>query len=194
MSHTETKNRGRKMTLSIIIILLCLISLVGVTLALFTSDVNDGKIGINVTSGKVSVDIEDREGNSLVGDVLDFVCSTADDEIYWEPGATFYTEGFRVTNEGDVPINYHLYINSGTSGDKELVEALEFYITQDPTDLENAEKLDSFKGALEVDQSSDETYYLVVHMKETAGNKYQGLTLWGVGVTVYAVQGNVEIQ
>lgn len=193
MSHTEAKTRGRRMTLSIIVIILCLISLVGVTLALFTSDVNDGKIGINVTSGKVEVDIEDREGKTLVGDVLDFVCSTADDEIYWEPGATFYTEGFKVSNEGDIPINYHLYINSGSSGDKKLVEALEFYVTTDPTDLSNLENLNSFIGELEPDTKSDETYYLVVHMKEEAGNQYQGLTLYGVGVTVYAVQGNVEI-
>lgn len=195
VSYTETKIKGRGLALSIIVISLCLISLVGVTFALFTSDINDGKIGINVTTGKVDVDIQDEEGNSLVGDVLDFVSPTPDEDIFWEPGATFYTEGFKIVNESDIAINYHLFVNSGTSGDKQLVEALEFYITQDLSTIgTDAKKLDSFKGELEEGEDPEGLYYLVVHMKEEADNKYQGLTLYGVGVTVYAVQGNVEIK
>ena len=191
--NIDVNNKGRKITLSVIAILLCLISLVGVTLALFTSGISDGKIGINVTSGKVSVDIEDAAGNSLVGEVLDFVSTSTSNPIYWEPGATFVTEPFKITNESDIPINYHLFVNNGAN-DSELVDVLEFYITTDPSRRETVGTLDEFKGELGVEDSSDVMYYLVVHMKETAGNKYQGLTLTGVGVTVYAVQGNVEIQ
>jgi hypothetical protein len=31
-------------------------------------------------------------------------------------------------------------------------------------------------------------------MKDTAGNEFQGKTYTGIGVTVYAVQGNVTIE
>ena len=39
-----------------------------------------------------------------------------------------------------------------------------------------------------------ETYYLVIRMKETAGNEFQNKTYTGIGITVYAVQGNAPIE
>ena len=37
-------------------------------------------------------------------------------------------------------------------------------------------------------------YRLLIKMKETVGNEFQGKTYTGIGVTVYAVQGNVSIK
>ena len=53
-------------------------------------------------------------------------------------------------------------------------------------------KLREFKGRLEREQSSD-VYYLVFYMKESVGNEYQDQEFTGVGITVCAVQGNVNI-
>ena len=62
-----------KFIIAAMVILLCLISITGATLALFTSDVNDGTIGINATSGNVKVDIVDeKDTRSLVGEFLKF--------------------------------------------------------------------------------------------------------------------------
>ena len=88
-------NRKTTFIISLLIILLCLTFIVGITLALFTSDAGDGTIGINTTTGKVKVDIIDENENSLVGDVLDFVDADGDGEMLFEPGATFFTEGFK---------------------------------------------------------------------------------------------------
>ena len=179
-----------------LVILLCLVSLVGATLALFTSNPDDGKIGIIATSGNVKVDIVDSiTEDSLVGEVLPFKTTDGNgDGILFEPGATFYTVGFKAKNVGDIPINIRMYISEDDTLDMEKFEkAFDFYITTDPTKPASAEPLLSFTGRLEVGQSS-ETYYLVIKMKETATNEFQGSKYTGIGITVCAVQGNVYLE
>ena len=179
-----------------LVMTLCFSSIIGSTLALFTNDPERGKIGVNTTSGKVRVDIVDtsEEENSLVGDALQFMTTSQSDTFYIEPGATFYTQGFRVKNKGNVTINYHLYV----SDDRFLNMAnfddvFDVYITTDIDNIKNAEKLMSFIGRLEAGKTSD-TYYLVLKMKENATNDFQNQRYSGIGVTVYAIQGNVEIK
>ena len=75
----------------------------------------------------------------------------------------------------------------------EFNEAFEVWISTDPTDPDQAERLDVFEGRLEKNTSSQQTYYLFIKMKETAGNTFQNREYSGIGVTVYAVQGNVDI-
>ena len=74
-----------------------------------------------------------------------------------------------------------------------LWDEKEFYITKDPTNLDEAVQIRSFVGRLEVGQVSDK-YYLVIKMKENVGNEFQGHIYSGIGITVYAVQGNVKIE
>ena len=176
------------------VILLCLVCITGATLALFTSDTNDGRIGINTTAGNLKVDIVNTSvdnPSSLVGEVLNFVTTPERDEILFEPGASYYTEGFRVKNDGNIPINFIIYISEDETVSNDFTDAFEVWITKD-TDRTSAEKLQEFDGRLEPSQSS-EIYYLVFRMKETAGNEFQNKTFTGVGITVCAVQGNVNI-
>ena len=187
----------RKKTTTFIILflllLLCVVSIVGFY-ALSTNGYEDGKIGVNVASGECKIDIIDTEDKSLIGDVLDFVVAEEKGNIYFEPGATYYTEGFEVKNIGNIPVNFHVFISEDEANDRyKFQEAFELWITKDPSNLENAEKLTEFTGRLEVDQTS-ETYYLVIRMKESAGNEFQNKTYSGIGVTVYAVQGNASIE
>ena len=106
MGYSYDSERRKKITIIIliIIILLLLTTIVGLTYALFTSGGDDGKIGVNVTSGECKIDIVDAEDKSLVGDVLDFVTEEKKDKIYFEPGATYYTEGFEVKNIAIFPL------------------------------------------------------------------------------------------
>lgn len=188
------------------VILLCLVCITGATLALFTFSTEDGKIGINTTSGNLKVDIVDASDNptSLVGDVLDFVTMQDEQEILFEPGAMYYTEGFRIKNSGNIPLNFIVYISGDDALDEKLEvsfsDAFEVWITPDPTMKSGMVKLQEFDGSLEVGEMSD-IYYLVFRMKESAGNDYQNRTFnyykdnvfYGVGITVCAVQGNVKI-
>ena len=173
------------------VILLCLVSITGATFALFTSTTEDGKIGINTTSGSLKVDIIDASDNptSLVGDVLDFITTSDKQEILFEPGAMYYTEGFRVKNNGSIPMNFILYISEDETVSEDFSEAFEVWLTNDPTSRSNMVKLQEFNGGLAVGETSD-IYYLVFRMKETAGNEFQNRSFTGVGITVCAVQGN----
>ena len=72
------------------------------------------------------------------------------------------------------------------------MNVLKFWLTDNTTDLDSAVEITSYKGSLDLDESTD-TYYLVVQMDPNAGNAYQGLELNGVGITVCAVQGNVNV-
>ena len=198
MNNGEVKTSQKKIALIIaaLTILLCFVILTGSTLALFTST-NDGKIGINATAGNIEVDIIDASKNpeSLVGSVLNFVTTSQNQEIYFEPGATYYTEGFRVKNTGEIPLNFIVYISEDVEEKYEGIafeDAFDVWLTKKPLDKNGMEKMPNFKGSLAVGETSD-VYYLVFRMKETAGNEFQGKTFTGIGITVCAVQGNAVV-
>jgi len=199
------KSHKQAFIMTALVILLCLVCLTGATLALFTSDPNDGTIGIITTSGDVEVDIVDTSGETLEGKYLAFISSSGNTDILFEPGATFFTQGFKIKNTGDIPINFRLSVGKDNVVDidgkkvdiEEFNKAFEVWIVEEKpnevADFSEASRLTDFKGELDVGYSSESTYYLVVKMKETVGNEFQGKTYTGIGVTVYAVQGNVEI-
>ena len=188
------KSHKQAFIMTALVILLCLVCLTGATLALFTSNLNDGTIGIVTTSGDVEIDIVDTEGATLQNKALGFITSSADKEPLFEPGATFYTQEFQVMNRGDIPVNFSLSVSKDDKIDmEEFDEAFEVWIVRaSDGDFKNAERITSFKGRLEVGESS-EKYRLVIKMKESVGNEFQGKTYTGIGVTVYAVQGNAQL-
>ena len=187
------KSSKQAFIISIMAILLCFTCLTGATLALFTNNPNDGTIGIVTTSGDVEVDIVDTDDVTLQGRAMSFV-TTSNDDIYFEPGTTFYTQGFQVKNTGDIPVNFSLSVSKDEKINmQEFDEAFEIWIVRaDDENFANAERLTNFQGRIEAGKSS-EVYHLFIRMKETAGNEFQGKTYEGIGVTVYAVQGNVSI-
>ncbi len=195
----QNKRTVQKIILPAFIILLCLISMVGVTWALFTNG-DDGKIGVNVASGQVEVGIIDDNGDSLVGRVLEFDLNGDDDKdenhvVYFEPGATIYTQSFRVINTGTVSINFRVYISNDEKENMQAFEdAFELWITKDPNNLNDAKQIKSFVVEDFAPDQVSEKYFLVIRMKESAGNEFQGKEYSGIGITVYAVQGNVEIK
>lgn len=188
------KSHKQAFIMTALVILLCLVCLTGATLALFTNDLNDGTIGIITTSGNVEIDIVDTSGATLQNKALDFITSSADKEPLFEPGATFYTQEFQVTNKGDIPVNFSLSVSKDDKINmEEFDEAFEIWIVRaSEEDFKNAERITNFKGRLEVGESS-EKYCLVIKMKESVGNEFQGKTYTGIGVTVYAVQGNAKL-
>lgn len=180
-----------------IVMALCFSSIVGSTYALFTSDPERGKIGVNVTSGRVKVDIVDNsaEENSLVGESLQFMTTSQSDTYYIEPGATIYTQPFRVKNMGNVTINYFIYVSDARYENMaNFDDVFDVYIVKSIGDIGSGEQLMSFTGRqLGAGQTSD-VYYLVLKMKENAPNDFQGKHYSGIGITVYAIQGNVDIK
>ena len=191
------KTNKQAFIIAALVILLCLVCITGATLALFTSDPNDGTIGIVTTSGDVEIDIVDTSGVTLQNRALAFMTTsgaTDSDDVLFEPGATFYTQGFKIKNTGDIPVNFSLSVSKDDKIDmEEFAKAFELWIVKEGDDFSNAEKLTEFKvNGLAAGESSD-TYYLFIRMKESVGNEFQGKTYSGIGVTVYAVQGNAKL-
>lgn len=176
-----------------IIIILCIVAIAILTWALFrTGGLDDGKIGTNVTSGKVKVDIENAKGESMVGDVFKFVTDDESEEVIFAPGYTFYTEAFTVKNEGNLTIKYLITVSKDYGTDyAAFKKAFDFYITTDPNNLDEALKLTDYEGTLAPGKNS-ENYYLVITMKEDAGNEFQDKIFTGIGITVTATQINAK--
>ncbi len=192
------KSHKQAFIMTALVILLCLVSLVGATLALFTSDPNDGTIGIITTSGDVEIDIVDLSGETLQNRALDFITAsgtpTDSGNVLFEPGATFRTQGFKVKNTGDIPVNFSLSVSKDDKIDmEEFDKAFELWIVKEGDDFSSAEKITNFKVNGLVAGESSETYYLFIKMKESVGNEFQDKTYTGIGVTVYAVQGNAQL-
>lgn len=186
------KSKRQALVTSVLITLLCFTCLTGATLALFTSDPSDGTIGIVTTSGDLEIDIVDTYGVTLQNRALEFIVSS--DEQYFEPGVTFHTQGFQIENKGTIPVNFSLSVSKDDNINmEEFEEAFEVWIVRaGEENLANAERLTNFKGTLAPGDSS-EVYHLYIRMKETAGDEFQEKIYTGIGVTVYAVQGNVQI-
>lgn len=175
-----------------LIILLCITAISGASLALFTDSTGDGVIGVNTTSGKLEIDIVEPTGDnpeSLVGETLGFVTTSGKTEILFEPGATYYTNGFRIMNRGNINCKFIVFISEDSTVATDFFDGFEVWITDDPKNLDNAVKMEEFEGTLGGGECTG-VYYLVFHMKEDAGNSYQNRTFTGVGITVSAVQYN----
>ena len=192
------KSHKQAFIMTALVILLCLVCLTGATLALFTSDPNDGTIGIITTSGDVEIDIVDTSGVTLQNRALAFMTTsgsmTDSEDVLFEPGATFRTQGFQVKNTGDIPVNFRLSVSKDDKIDMdEFDKAFELWIVKEGDDFSSAEKITEFKVSGLAAGESSETYYLFIKMKESVGNEFQGKTYTGIGVTVYAVQGNAQL-
>ncbi len=199
------KATKRALLTSILAICLCLVMLIGSTFAWFT---DTASTNVNqIVSGTLDVDIVTPDDNhtSLTGanaEKLKFV-KNADapttEAVLWEPGCTYVTEGFQIANKGNLALKWKAEVNKGTTEanakNADLLQVIEFSVVTEKS--KTATPINEFVGKLaagtnSVPTYSNDTYYIMGHMKEEAGNDYQGLTLDGISITVYATQDTVE--
>ena len=191
MKKNTTK---RSLLASLLALVMCVTMLVGTTFAWFT---DSASTSVNrIQAGTLNVDIVDESGDSLDGKSLSFRNVTGETNIFWEPGATFFTQGFKIVNEGDLALKYKVVV-SGLTGDAKLLEAIDFAVVTDNTKKDADAVSFAEEGQLLTKGASAPAdnavyYYLRGHMKEDANNDYQGLTLEGVSITVYATQYTYE--
>ena len=196
----------RTFIIAAMVILLCLTCLVGATLAIFTESTDPGTIAVITTAGDVDIDIVDVDDTtSLTGKKLQFMMTSEelkeDQDILFEPGAVFYTQGFRVKNNGTIPVKFNIKISdtivdSDAAKAPELAvkfeDAFDIWITTTPSG-EPPENV----GALFSDKiggkSISDTYFLVIRMKESAKDEFQGKKFEQISFTVTATQQNAPI-
>ena len=185
--------------LSVISMVICVSMLIGSTFAWFT---DSATANVNtIQAGNLDVELVGKDGKTLT-EALKWVKSAEAPEgekILWEPGCKYNLEPFAIKNSGNLALKYKVVI-SGLTGDATLLEAIDFTVSVDGDALvakdgestaTTAASLNNFEGTLEAGKTTG-LITITGKMKETAGNKYKGLSLENISITVYASQLNSE--
>ena len=183
---TNGKSLKRALLSSAFSLIICVAMLIGTTFAWFTDTASTAVNKIQAGNLKVDLEMQKPDGSwvSAKGETLEFkkaADAPADEKVLWEPGCTYELPKLRVINKGNLALKYTVEI-TGINGDAKLNEAIDWTI--DGITLGN-----TFTG-LAVGANSEFT--IKGTMKTTAGNEYQGLSINGVGITVFATQDTVE--
>ena len=198
MSKNTTK---RSLLVSVLALVMCVAMLVGTTFAWFT---DSASTSVNkIEAGKLDIDVfyadtaDGGEGSNWTkldnnSPALSFLRKQEDGSlkqdagILWEPNCTYSLPALKIVNNGNLALKYKVLI-TGIKGDSELNDVIEWTMELDGNKfdlgsehylLPNAEGFDilTIQG----------------HMDANAGNKYQGMTIEGIGITVYAAQYTYE--
>ena len=181
------KTTKRALLSSVMAIVLCLAMLIGTTFAWFTDSASTAVNKIQAGTLDVALEMKDAQGNWVPaeGQTLSFVKAAgapANEQILWEPGCTYELPELRIVNKGSLALKYKIAI-SGIVGDAKLLEAIDF--TYGDNININAE-------VSLAPNAATEGIVIKGHMQESAGNEYQGKSIDGIGITVYATQDTVE--
>ncbi len=179
---TKIKNTKRALIVNVIVLLICVSMLIGSTFAWFTDSASTAVNSIQ--SGILKIQLLDAEDHDLNGQTLSFIKAAgapADEAILWEPGCTYNLPDIYVKNNGNLALKFKIEV-SGIIGDAKLNEAIDW--TMSNADVNGEYHLAA--GA------KTEAITISGHMKESAGNEYQGLSISGIAITVIAIQDTVE--
>ena len=184
---SNTKLTKHALIVSIMAMLLCVAMLVGTTFAWFTDTASTAVNKIQAGNLDVALEMKDASGNwvNAEGQTLSWkkaADAPAGEQVLWEPGCTYQLPELRIVNNGNLALKYRIVIN-GIVGNAKLLEAIEF--TYGGVNNINAEYTLA-PGATSND------IVIKGHMREDAGNDYQGLSIDGIGITVIATQDTVE--
>ena len=174
----NSKQTKRALLTGTLAIVVCVAMLIGSTFAWFT---DTASTAVNkIQAGTLDIRLLAEDGKtSLEGKTIDFIkadTASADEEILWEPGCTYKLQPIVIKNAGNLALKYKIVI-SGIKGDAKLNEAIEWTIDGLPAD-----------GEQPLLAGESTTLNIQGHMRTDAGNDYQGLSIDGVGITVYATQ------
>ena len=195
----EKKQTKKALIMSVTSMVLCVAMLVGMTFAWFT---DTASTAVNkIQAGTLDIDLlMSTDGGASWSDAdghtLNFMKKNADgtltqdENVLWEPGATFVLPRLKIVNKGNLALKYKVVI-SGAAGNTELLDVIKFTANKDnvQNDIRNGSEI--VNGTFTATGDS-KVIDISAKMDENAGNKYKGMTLSGVAITVYATQLNYE--
>ena len=187
---SNRKQTKRALLTSIMALVMCVVMLVGTTFAWFT---DTATANVNkIQAGKLDVILEMQKTDGSWGDAegqtLQFKkAGNVNQELLWEPGCTYDLPTLRVKNNGNLALKYKILI-TGIVGNAKLNEAITWTMKIGTAELNLA---DGEYTLLKEGAVSDDIT-ISGHMKEDAGNGYQGLSIDGIGITVVAAQYTYE--
>ncbi len=186
----KTKITRRALFTSVMALVVCVTMLMGTTFAWFT---DTATVSVNtIQSGTLDIDLVDGNGDSIVGNPLEFVKAEGheNEEILWEPGCTYNLPAVYVENNGNLAVKYKVVI-SGINGADKLNEVIDWTIEYADNDTDGGLITGTDEYFLLPGKTSG-AITVSGHMQETAGNEYQTLTIDGAAITVYATQYSYE--
>ena len=135
-----------------------------------------------IQAGTLDVQLLDEQGNTLEGQTLSWkkAAGHENEAVLWEPGCTYELQPIVIKNAGNLALKYKIVI-SGIQGDAELNNAIEWTINDTALAADHA-----------LAAGASDTLTIKGHMREDAGNEYQGLSIDGIGITVVATQYTYE--
>ena len=177
----KTRNSTKsKLLSSVIALVLCVSMLIGATFAWFTDTASTGVNKIQAGNLDVELEMEDTNGDwvNAEGKTLSWVKADGHTEetVLWEPGCTYQLPELRIRNNGNLKLKYQIAI-SGIQGDAELNNAIEWTINDTALGSDHP-----------LEPGASDTLTIKGHMKETAGNEYQGKSIDNIAITVRAAQ------
>ena len=179
---TKTKKALRG---SLFALFLCIVLLIGTTFAWFTDTASTGVNKITAGNLKVGLQYKAADGSwkDATTTTLDFqkAKGAENEAILWEPGCKYKLPEIRVINNGNLALKYTIKV-TGIQGDEKLNEVIDWTVDGGALDEEQS---------LAANAQSD-PMTIQGHMQESAGNEYQGLSIEGITITVYATQDTVE--
>lgn len=217
---TSSKNTKRALLASVLSVVLCCAMLVGSTFAWFTDSVTNTGNRIQAGNLEIDLLMDKEENGTYTsiaggeGDIFNEAqIAQNSNETLWEPGKTQIVY-LGVQNKGSLALKYNILLDVTDNG---LAGALEYAVldgaqADDLAGVTDWEALKAMDGAQTGDIAAgrtiaapngcldeiangtkDETDYfaLAVHMKEDAGNEYQGKDIT-IDVTVVATQATAE--
>ena len=201
----KTRSTSKRALLtSVLSIALCLSMLIGTTFAWFT---DTASTSVNkIQAGKLDVALEMKDGDTWVsaeGKTLNFVKAQghADEEILWEPGATYELPELRVVNNGNLALKYKVTVTGAKDANAEnnkddliLMNVLDWTYSISGNGGKAVSVLGTERrlAAKDGNTVASDTLTIKAKMQESAGNDYQGLAIEGIAITVVATQDTVE--
>ena len=191
---SNKKATKRALLTSITALAMCVVMLVGTTFAWFT---DTATANVNkIQAGKLDVALEMNIGTketpkwvTAEKQVLNFRDKNGNTNVLWEPGATFNLDQIRVVNAGNLAIKYEVKV-TGIKGSAKLLEVIDFSVVGGTLNGDSV----AVGTLMPKGQTGDISDPITIQgkMKESANNDYQGLTLDGIAITVYATQNTYE--
>ena len=191
----------RALLTSVTALVMCVVMLAGTTFAWFT---DTASTGVNkIQAGNLDVALEMNTGTkenpkweNAEGKTLQFKKATdapANEQVLWEPGCRYELPALRVVNKGNLALKYMIKI-TGIKGDAKLNEVIKWTITDSATNADIVTAAtDTTPAEYKLLNANDaHTLTIMGEMDKNAGNEYQGLSIDGISITVYATQMTAE--
>ncbi|MCI6586338.1 MAG: SipW-dependent-type signal peptide-containing protein [Oscillibacter sp.] len=121
----------RALLTSVMALVMCVVMLIGTTFAWFTDTASTGVNKIQAGTLQIGLEMKDDSGNWVDAEGQTLAWQKAqgaeNEDVLWEPGCTYELPTLKITNKGNLALQFKVLINN-ISGDKKLLDAIDFTV------------------------------------------------------------------